>query len=122
VAKMAAANDSVLTIALIESAKGVEAAADILGVPGIDMGWLGHYDLSDSLGCPEAFGDPRYVAAEHALEDAARAAGKPLGWVVPDGKAAKAAFARGFGCVCIGHDVALFRSALSREIAVARGG
>lgn len=121
-AKMAVANVSILTIALIESAKGVAAAADILGVPEIDMGWLGHYDLSDSLGCPEDFADPRYVAAEAALMEAAARAGKAMGWVAPDGAAARAATKRGFKCVCIGHEVALLRDALTREVATARGG
>ena len=65
--KMDAANDAILTIALIESARGIENADAILATPGLDLGWLGHYDLSDSLGCVEAFDDPRYVAAEKRL-------------------------------------------------------
>jgi len=47
--KMRAANEAVLTIALIESARGIDNAAAILSTPGLDVGWLGHYDLSDSL-------------------------------------------------------------------------
>jgi 2-keto-3-deoxy-L-rhamnonate aldolase RhmA len=119
-AKIAAINDTILTIALIESAAGVAAAHDILSVEGIDMGWIGHYDLSDSLGCVEAFDDPRYRAAESDLKAAATACGKPLGWLVGDGAAARAAFAQGYRCVCIGHEAAVLRSALAREFAIAR--
>ena len=57
--KMDAANESILTIALIESARGVDNADEILATPGLDVAWLGHYDLSDSLGCAEDFDDPR---------------------------------------------------------------
>jgi 2-keto-3-deoxy-L-rhamnonate aldolase RhmA len=120
--KMRAANEAILTIALIESARGVDNAAEILGTPGIDLGWLGHFDLSDSLGCPEAFDDPRYRDAEQRLLAAANAAHKPLGWLVPTGDAARAALARGYRCICIGHEVAVLRQALTREFAAARQG
>jgi len=119
-AKIVASNETILTIALIESATGVTAARDILAVEGIDMGWIGHYDLSDSLGCVEAFDDPRYRAAEAELKAAAVASGKPLGWVVANGTEARAAFTQGYKCVCIGHDAAVFRAALAREFALAR--
>jgi 2-keto-3-deoxy-L-rhamnonate aldolase RhmA len=118
--KMQAANDTILTIALIESARGVENAAAIMATPGLDLGWLGHYDLSDSLGCAEDFNDPRYVAAEERLLAAAAAADKPLGWLVMTGEAAQQALRRGFRCICIGHEVALLRNALTQEFAKAR--
>jgi 2-keto-3-deoxy-L-rhamnonate aldolase RhmA len=120
--KMDAANESILTIALIESQRGVDNVSAILAVPGLDLGWLGHYDLSDSLGCAEQFDDPRYVAAEARLIAAARAAGKPLGWLVPTGEAAQGALRRGFRCICIGHEVGVLRNALSREFEIARKG
>jgi 2-keto-3-deoxy-L-rhamnonate aldolase RhmA len=121
-AKMDAANDAVVTIALIESARGIENAASILATPGLDLAWLGHYDLSDSLGCVEAFDDPRYVAAEKRLLAASNAAGIPLGWLVGTGEAARAAVARGYRCICIGHELMVFRNALAREFADARKG
>jgi 2-keto-3-deoxy-L-rhamnonate aldolase RhmA len=120
--KMRAANDAILTIALIESARGVDNAEEILSTPGLDVGWLGHYDLSDSLGCTEDFDDSRYQAAEARLLAAAAATGMPLGWLVPNGAAAQVALARGFRCICIGHEVAVLRSALAHEFALARTG
>lgn len=120
--KMAAANEAVLTIALIESIKGVDAAAEILSVPGIDLAWLGHFDLSDSLGCPGDFDDPRYRAAEAKLKAAAQAAGKPLGWVAANGAQARAALGQGFSCLCVGHEAAVLREALTTEISIFREG
>ena len=119
-AKMDAANDSVVTIALIESAKGIENCDAILATPGLDLAWLGHFDLSDSLECVEAFDHPRYVAAEKRLMEAANAAGKPLGWLVVTGAAARTAMARGYRCICIGHELAVFRNAMVREFDAAR--
>jgi 2-keto-3-deoxy-L-rhamnonate aldolase RhmA len=120
--KMKAANEAILTIALIESARGVENAAAILSTPGLDLGWLGHYDLSDSLGCVEDFDDPRYLAAEQRLLATAAAADRPLGWLVTNGEAAQLAVRRGFRCICIGHEVAMLRNTLTQEFAKARRG
>ena len=117
---MAAANDAVMAIPLIESARGIAAAAAILAVPGIDLGWMGHYDLSDSLGCAGAFDDPRFVAAEAALVEAATRTGKPLGRLVADAPSARAAIVRGYRCLCLGTDVALLRGALADALAAAR--
>jgi 2-keto-3-deoxy-L-rhamnonate aldolase RhmA len=117
---MAAANDAVMAIPLIESARGIAAAEAILSVPGIDLGWLGHYDLSDSLGCVGAFDDAGYVAAEAALRAAATRTGKPLGWLAADPAAARAAAARGYRCLCLGTDVALLRSAFADALTTAR--
>jgi len=122
VPKMRAANDAIITIALIESARGVENADAILSTPGLDLGWLGHYDLSDSLGSTEDFASPSYRAAESRLLAAAATAAKPLGWLVQSGAHAQAAVARGFRCICIGHEVGILRDALARELAAARKG
>ncbi len=120
--KMRAANDAILTIALVESAHGVDNAEGILGTPGLDLGWIGHYDLSDSLGCVEDFENPRYREAVSRLEAAAARAKVPLGWLVPNGAAARAALERGYRCICIGHEVAVLRTALANEFALARKG
>ena len=115
-----AANDAILTIALIETAAGLTNAAEIMAVPGLDLGWLGHFDLTDSLGFTGQFDDPRYAAAEAQLLAAATAAGKPFGWLAGDGAQAKAALARGFRCLCINTDIGLLRAAVTREFAAAR--
>jgi len=118
--KMQAANEAVLTIALIESDKGIEQCEEIAAVPGLDMLWLGHFDLSDSLGVPGRFDDARYIAAAARLRDAARQAGKPIGWVAGDAAQARAALAAGFRCICIGHEVMILREALSTAFVQAR--
>ncbi len=67
VPKMKAANERTLVIALIETATGIENADAILAVPGIDVGWLGHYDLTNTMGITAEFDHPRFNAAVDAL-------------------------------------------------------
>jgi 2-keto-3-deoxy-L-rhamnonate aldolase RhmA len=117
---MRAANEAVLTIALIETETGLRNAADIMAVPGIDLGWLGHFDLTDSMGIVGQFDHPRFLAAEAALLAAAKAAGKPFGWLAGDGQQARSALARGFSCLCINTDIGLLRAAVSREFNIAK--
>jgi 2-keto-3-deoxy-L-rhamnonate aldolase RhmA len=117
---MASANAMVMTIPLIETATGIANAPEILAVPGIDLGWLGHFDLSDSMGMPGQFEDPRFLAAEASLLAAAKAAGTPMGWLAGDGKAARAALTKGFRCLCLSTDVALLRDALAASLREAR--
>lgn len=120
--KMRAANEAILTIALIESERGVDNAQGILSTPGLDLGWVGHYDLSDSMGLVEQFDNRRYREAEARLQAAAVQANKPLGWLVPNGAMARIALERGYRCICIGHEVAVLRSALQAEFEIARTG
>ena len=62
-----AANERTLVIALIETATGIDNADAILAVPGIDVGWLGHYDLTNTMGITAEFDHPRFNAAVDAL-------------------------------------------------------
>src|SRR5436305_10270685 len=57
-AKMRAANERTLVIALIETRTGIDNADAILAVPGIDVGWLGHFDLSNTMGITGQFDHP----------------------------------------------------------------
>lgn len=46
VQKLWEANDCTLVIALIETALGIANAEAIMAVDSIDIGWLGHFDLT----------------------------------------------------------------------------
>ena len=56
--KVRVANRELLLIAQVETAAGVENAEEIGAVDGIDVLWIGHYDLTASLGIPGQT-DPR---------------------------------------------------------------
>ena len=106
-------NERTLVIALIESERGIQNIDAILAVPGIDVGWLGHYDLTDSMGCPGQFERPEFDAAVRALLDACERQGKAAGFLANDLPTARAWRAKGFRCLGFGTDVGLFRDALS---------
>jgi 2-keto-3-deoxy-L-rhamnonate aldolase RhmA len=119
-AKIEALNRRTLVIALIESAKGIENVDAIMATPGIDVGWLGHYDLTDSMGFAGDFSQCEFITAVDALIGACSKHGKAAGFLAGDLKTALAWRAKGFRCLAYGTDVALFRDALAQGIAALR--
>ncbi|MGI6098043.1 MAG: HpcH/HpaI aldolase family protein [Dethiobacteria bacterium] len=67
-----AANENTLVLVHIEGLEGVEHLEEILDVPGIDVIFIGPYDLSQSLGLPGQVDHPDVVAkAKEVIEKAA---------------------------------------------------
>ena len=47
----------------------------------------------------------------------------PIGWLVPQRRGGAASRSqRGYRCICIGHEVAVLRTALEHEFGIARKG
>src|SRR5689334_7347533 len=63
VQKLREANERTLVIALIETAAGIANAEAIMAVAGVDLGWLGHFDLTTSMGIPGQLDHPDFLAA-----------------------------------------------------------
>ena len=76
--KIEIANERTLVMALIETENGIKNINEIAAVPGIDVLWLGHFDLTNFLGIPGEFTHPRYLDAIERIRDAARRHGKVL--------------------------------------------
>ena len=73
-------NRELLLIGLIESRKGLDNIAEIVGVePGLDMVFLGRSDLASDMGKPGQAGDPAVEAASQKILATALAAGKQVG-------------------------------------------
>lgn len=119
--RMAEANARTLVIALVETARGIENVEAIMATPGIDLGWLGHYDLTDSMGITAQFDHPRFAAARDRFLAACDAAGKPAGVIGTSVGMVRDWRARGFRCLCYGTDVTVFQTALSDALATLRG-
>lgn len=109
-------NERTLVIALIETATGIANADAILSVPGIDVGWLGHYDLTDSMGITGQFTHPDFHAAVAALLAAGRKHGKACGYMATSVAMAREWRAKGFRCLCYGTDTIVFHQALSSAL------
>jgi 2-keto-3-deoxy-L-rhamnonate aldolase RhmA len=118
---MESANRENLIIAQIETAQGVEHVGEIAAVPGIDVLWIGHADLSLSLGIPGQFDHPRFVEAVETVTAAAGARKRPLGVMVSDPDGGRFWIERGFRVICYSGDIWLLQRALAEGVAWVRG-
>lgn len=76
---IAKANEENVVICLIETKRGVENVDGIVGTPGVDIGWLGHFDLTNDMGITAQFEHPDFFAAVDKVGAACGAAGKAAG-------------------------------------------
>ena len=111
-----AANRRITLIGLIETKKGLENAEAILATPGLDIGWMGHFDMSDDFGMPGRFDDPVMLKAFDGLATAARNTGKTAATGDADLAFVKAQVERGYRCLAYGNDVAVLRAAMRKGI------
>lgn len=91
----------------IETAEGIDAAAEIAAVDGIDGVLVGPSDLAASLGLLGQQAHPDVVAAVIRAFDAVRAAGTPVGVNAFDPRRAQSYRDAGASFVLVGADVAL---------------
>ena len=114
------ANDQVLGVVQIESARAVAAAAEIAAIDGVDVLFVGPRDLSHDLGIPGQTSAPEFLEALQQVRDAAHEHGKSCGVLVNDGAAAAARLAEGWSFVAVGSDSTLLASALTAQLGQAR--
>ena len=111
-ATMAKANAETLLLAQIETATGLDAVGDIAAVDGIDVLWIGQFDLTASLGIPGEFETDAYRDAVARIVSAARANGKNVGMVCASVEDARAMLAAGLTMVAYSFDTWLLEGAL----------
>jgi 2-keto-3-deoxy-L-rhamnonate aldolase RhmA len=119
--KIAQANARTMVIALVETAKGIENVDAIAAVDGVDVVWLGHFDLTNFLGIPAQFDNPIFHAAVDNLVEACTKHGKTPGFLAGDEKWARDFRAKGFRMIAYGVDVLLMQSALAEGIRLLQG-
>lgn len=120
-AKMAGAHERTLVICLIETPTGVRNIDAIAAVPGVDVCWIGHFDLTSFAGIPGQFDHPDYLRSVDAVLAACARHGKAAGFMAVDAGSASECRARGFRCIAASHDVRLYKGALREQIAHLRG-
>lgn len=104
---MADADQHVSLFVQVESTTGVENAADIAAVDGVDGVFVGPSDLAASMGVLGQQTHPDVTAAVRATFEAVRAAGKPVGVNAFDPAVARSYLEAGASFVLVGADVAL---------------
>jgi 2-dehydro-3-deoxyglucarate aldolase/4-hydroxy-2-oxoheptanedioate aldolase len=111
-----------LIIAKIETVKGVENIDEIISVPGIDVAFVGHMDLSVSLGAPGHYDTPQFLAAVDRVIAACKRHGKIGACLVTSPDAARQWMAKGFRFIIYSTDVILIASAFRSGIEAAKRG
>jgi 2-dehydro-3-deoxyglucarate aldolase/4-hydroxy-2-oxoheptanedioate aldolase len=119
-AKMKSANEETLLIALIETVAGIENVDKIAAVGGLDILWIGHFDLTNSMGIPGDFANSRFLQAVDTVLDACRRHGKAAGFMAADVETGRRRIAQGFRCLSYSGDIWLYSQALRTGIAALR--
>ena len=99
----------------IETPAGVENVAEVAATDGVDLLFVGPFDLSASLGY---LGEPDHPVVRGAIdgvEQAANAAGKLLGAIPTPGRTPEELYAAGYDLVVGGPDNGLLREAARAE-------
>jgi 2-keto-3-deoxy-L-rhamnonate aldolase RhmA len=114
--KIRSANAEGLLIAQIETVAGLEQVERIAAVDGIDVVWIGQFDLTNSLGIPADFEHPTYLAAVERVLNACRQHGKAAGFMVTSPAEARAKLNQGFRCLAYWGDLWIYQQALSTAL------
>ena len=106
-------------------ARGNAAVAhwtEIASIDGVDCLWVGHFDLSNSLGIPGQFGHPEFLKATDAVIAAARRHGKSAGRLVPTVDESIKLYKDGFDFISYSGDVWAFMGAVQTAVNDIRDG
>jgi 2-dehydro-3-deoxyglucarate aldolase/4-hydroxy-2-oxoheptanedioate aldolase len=110
------ANRNTTVICQIESETGLENLDAIAGTPGVDILWVGHFDLTQSMGIPAQFSHPRFTAALAQVVEAANRHGKLAAIQPGNFEQAEEWFRTGFHFLSWKLDFAVYRDALKKDI------
>ncbi|TVR06236.1 MAG: HpcH/HpaI aldolase [Salinarimonadaceae bacterium] len=118
------ASDTIVSMAMIETERGLANLDDVLSVEGIDGIFIGPADLAVALGrAPKPDSDdPVVVDAVRMIRERVHAAGKRVGVFCGAGPFARAKLAEGFDFVTLTPDLAMLTASARRVLEEARGG
>jgi len=120
--KLAEANARTVLFAQIETAAGVDNAERIAGLEEVDCLWVGHFDLSCSLGIPGEFDNPKFTDAIDEVIRACKATDTALGRLVPDVQSSIALYKLGFDFIAYSADAWVWGDAVGAALAEIRAG
>jgi 2-keto-3-deoxy-L-rhamnonate aldolase RhmA len=115
--KITSANRETFLIAQIETAAGIRNVEEIAAVEGIDCLWIGHFDLTNSLGICGEFDHPKFKDAVSQVLAACRRHGKAPGFMASDEATGKSLLDQGFCILAYGGDLWLYQAALRQGVA-----
>jgi 2-keto-3-deoxy-L-rhamnonate aldolase RhmA len=121
-AKLRQANEESLVIVQVETATAIDNLEAMLSVPGVDVAWVGHFDLTVSMGIPGQFEHPRFLDAMERVVAVSQQYGVTPGIMQSDVASARQWLARGFRALAYSGDLWLMQGALSGGLRQLRAG
>jgi 2-keto-3-deoxy-L-rhamnonate aldolase RhmA len=120
--KFVAANERTTLFCQIETEEGVRNAEKMAAIDGVDCLWVGHFDLSVSLGIPGQFDHADFKKAIETTIAATRKHNKALGRLVPSVEQGIDIHGQGFDFICYSGDVWVLHNALAEAVSKLRVG
>jgi len=105
------ANTETMVIVAIEGTEGVDNLGEILQVKGVDVVFVGPYDLSQSLGVPGQVTHQKVIEKVREICDLSKKAGVAVGLFVETAEAAKQWVKQGVLYCCLDVDAAILLKA-----------
>ncbi|KAF4510576.1 hypothetical protein G6O67_002453 [Ophiocordyceps sinensis] len=118
------ANDALLTMVQIETKEALDSIDEIAAVTGIDVLFIGPFDLGNNIGHPILNGvvAPELKVAIGKILAACRRAGKKCGIYSVGGEQAKQFADEGFDMISVAADYTALDFALKQQLSIAKGG
>jgi 4-hydroxy-2-oxoheptanedioate aldolase len=119
---VAKASESIVSMAMIETQKGIDNLDSILAVDGLDGVFIGPADLSLALGGPPKpdSTDPKVVGAVRHIRERAHAMGKRAGIFCGSPVFGRQKLQEGFDFVTLTPDLVMLAAAAKEAVAIAR--
>jgi 2-keto-3-deoxy-L-rhamnonate aldolase RhmA len=114
--KIAKSHERTFIMCQIETAKGLQNVDAIGSVPGVDCLWVGHFDLTNFMGIPAEFDNPKYLKAVDQVVATCRKYGKCAGFMPVDEQWALDYLAKGFRIMAYGMDILVLQNGIKRGI------
>jgi 2-dehydro-3-deoxyglucarate aldolase/4-hydroxy-2-oxoheptanedioate aldolase len=105
-------HERTLVVAQIETERGLANVEEIAAVDGIDVLWVGHFDLSNFMGIPAQFNDPRFGAAMRKVAQVAQAHGKAAGFMATDAAWVARVREMGYTMIAAGTDTGMLEAGM----------
>ena len=115
------ANDETVVIVHCETKESLEVIDQIAALKGIDVIFLGPFDLSQSLGIPGQTGHSLIQAAKERVLEVCSKHNKTAGIFAADGQQAKDRMEEGFHFIAMNMDLTLYAIKCQEEIKKAKG-
>ena len=111
------ANENTTIICQIESVAGLDNLEDIATIPGVDVLWIGHFDLTQSMGIPGQFHNAQFLSAMKDVVAMAQKHGLGAGIQAGNLEQAEEWMGMGFNVISYSADIGVYSSAMQDAVA-----